>query len=377
MARKFYGIDAQGKLLVERRSGNPSAELGRWYVNTADDSFRVCPDGVNNREVVIADAGTYGINILGSVLGNVTGNVLGNVVGDLTGNADTTDLADLATVALYAANGGGGAVQRGYVAGGSDNEQYVVNTWTAVQTPNRTQTDGNGFAINDLGYMTGGISGPNQLWTDEYDPDGDSWTAKSDMPSPARRTHGASTIASKGYVYGGFSTLRLQDTDEYDPDSWTNKTNMPSPARSSLDAATVDSKGYVFGGFDVGSRLRDTDEYTPDSWANKTNMPTPGRSDPGAVALTNKIYIFGGFSTTQIQDCDEYDPDVWVSKTPMPSPAKHRCRGFELGDKVYSCGGHDGLSVRYDTEEYTPDTWTQMTDNNTADEYWVAWSLSS
>lgn len=102
MAKKFYGIDAQGKILVERRAGNPTAELGRTYINTSDGTFRVCADGSVNREVVIANAGTYSINIIGNVTGGVTGNVLGDVTGDLTGNADTADLAAVATVAKYA-----------------------------------------------------------------------------------------------------------------------------------------------------------------------------------------------------------------------------------------------------------------------------------
>lgn len=62
MAKAFYGVDHQGKLLIERRSGDPTAELGRLYVDTAANKLKVCADGSNNRLVAIADGGSYNIS---------------------------------------------------------------------------------------------------------------------------------------------------------------------------------------------------------------------------------------------------------------------------------------------------------------------------
>ncbi len=65
MAKKFYDVDHQGKVLVERRSGDPSAEQGRLYVETGSSKLKACPDGANNRVVVVEDGGNYGINVTG------------------------------------------------------------------------------------------------------------------------------------------------------------------------------------------------------------------------------------------------------------------------------------------------------------------------
>ena len=51
--------------------------------------------------------------------------------------------------------------------------------------------------------------------------------------------------SEKGTVYGGFKIFDLQDCDEYDPDSWTNKTNLPSPERRQLAATTISNKTFV------------------------------------------------------------------------------------------------------------------------------------
>ena len=44
-----------------------------------------------------------------------------------------------------------------------------------------------------------------------------------------RDEHGC--IGSAGYVTGGSGGGATQDTDEYAPDTWTSKTDMPTPGR--------------------------------------------------------------------------------------------------------------------------------------------------
>jgi hypothetical protein len=106
MAKKFYGIDNQGKVLLERRSSDPTPEQGRVYVETDVGVLKACADGTNSVVVVLSDGGTYTIsingNVTGDVTGDVTGNVTGNLTGDVTGKADEASLADVATVAKYA-----------------------------------------------------------------------------------------------------------------------------------------------------------------------------------------------------------------------------------------------------------------------------------
>jgi N-acetylneuraminic acid mutarotase len=133
------------------------------------------------------------------------------------------------------------------------------------------------------------------------------------------------------YVFCGYDGSvpgRLQDTDEYDAsaNSWSNRTNCPSPTRFYLSAVTLSNKGYIFGGDAGYAYLQDNDEYVPDTWTSKTDMPTPARGHGAASDVSNKGYMccgdqYGG--ATKLKDCDEYTPDTWASKTDAPDPKRY------------------------------------------------------
>jgi len=65
MAKKFYGMDLQGKLLLQRLASHPTAEQGRIYTYTVDGYIWACGDGLNNRKIVQEDGETYGIDVTG------------------------------------------------------------------------------------------------------------------------------------------------------------------------------------------------------------------------------------------------------------------------------------------------------------------------
>jgi lipid-binding SYLF domain-containing protein len=187
------------------------------------------------------------------------------------------------------------------------------------------------------------------------------WSNKTDMPSPARSAHAASTILNIGYVYGGDSGTRLQDTDEYDPDVWVSKTDMLSPARRYLAAATILNKGYVFGGDSGGTQ--DTDEYDPDTWASKTNM-SPGRFRHAATTIKDKGYVFGGAGT--LQTTAQYNPDTWNEDTLMLSGRQSHAATNVLG-KGYVFGGRNITNdIIGSTQEYDSGTWVEKGEMLTA-----------
>ena len=63
MARKFYGFDGQGKVIIERRSGHPSPfEQGRVYSISGVPYFDT---GSQQIRFVIEDSGTYNISSTG------------------------------------------------------------------------------------------------------------------------------------------------------------------------------------------------------------------------------------------------------------------------------------------------------------------------
>jgi hypothetical protein len=64
MARKFYGFDGQGKVIIERRSSPPStSEEGRIYSLSGVPYFDT---GVAKQKLVKEDGGTYNISSTGT-----------------------------------------------------------------------------------------------------------------------------------------------------------------------------------------------------------------------------------------------------------------------------------------------------------------------
>ncbi|MFQ5863241.1 MAG: hypothetical protein ACE5IC_09000 [Candidatus Brocadiales bacterium] len=109
--------------------------------------------------------------------------------------------------------------------------------------------------------------------TKEYDQSGDSWTNKTNT-DVGRAGSGNGQVSNKGYVYGGGSTgggagpdLRgtIDYTREYDPsgDSWAAKANMPGNRQWMGSAALGTYYTYAFGGYKyVGSYYDTNYEYT-------------------------------------------------------------------------------------------------------------------
>jgi N-acetylneuraminic acid mutarotase len=201
-----------------------------------------------------------------------------------------------------------------------------------------------GASLGSFGYAIGGQSaasgGAGMNDVDEYDPTADVWAARANLPNPPRSFLGAAGDGSKIYAFAGFNFvggvngyLDVPDVDEYDPggDSWSLKADMPTPSRRAPAYAEVGGKIYSWGGTDGDGtqfgvvRLRDNDEYDPagDSWAARTDLPIPARDKiMGGASVGGKGYVVGGASSelsgqhTGMDDCDEYNPatDSWTSK---------------------------------------------------------------
>lgn len=259
-------------------------------------------------------------------------------------------------------------IQKAYVFGGSntvelgDNDEYYPDTWTSktnIPSPNRERLVSG--SVDNKAYIFGGRKVTHLQDTDEYFLN--SWSNKTGLPSPARESSAFSTIDDAGYLIGGSDGGNLNDNDQYDPDLWTAKTNLVSPSRRSLKSTVIDDKIYVFGGHS-GSYLDDTDEYDPDTWTSKSNMPSPNRSEGTVFTISNKGYYINGFSGSgPFNDTDEYDPDTWTARANTPSPSKRGNESQSINNKGYSFAGFlNYLTTYQDTDEYDPDTWTSKSD---------------
>jgi N-acetylneuraminic acid mutarotase len=232
----------------------------------------------------------------------------------------------------------------------------------------------------------------------EYDPAGDAWKEKKQMPHPVH--HAAVTaLNGKMYLFGGFDLPAsgppgwnpVNDAWEYDPaaDTWKALAPMPTTRGGSV-AAVVGGKIYVIGGAGpvpgAGSptirprqpqqSLSTVEEYDPatNKWRARAAMPT-ACNHPGCEAVNGKIYVIGGRLSGafiigypgNINLVQAYDPaaDSWATRTPMPT-ARSGLNTAALNGIIYTAGGEvqdqQYLAAYRAFEAYDPasDTWWQL-----------------
>lgn len=265
------------------------------------------------------------------------------------------------------------------------NEMYdpATNTWTSktsMPTPRRN------FAIavykNKI-YCISGESGYNPegvtpVYTDVnevYDPATDMWETKASIPTPR---HGAcaNVVDGKIYVIGGAEVtpypgyVTSGKNEVYDPetDTWTEKTSIPTPVNRAA-SAVVDGRIYVLGGragwipagyYDFNQVY----DVKNDAWS--TAAPLPVGVDAAAAGATTgeyaprRIYVFGGFTEatyTPQKLTQVYDPknNIWSSGTPMLTP--HANFGVAVvNDELYVISGsqENMKPPSVENEKYTP-----------------------
>lgn len=219
-----------------------------------------------------------------------------------------------------------------------------------------------GSVINGKFYVLGGfgVGGMAPGLVYEYDPAGDRWTRKKDMPIKVH--HQAQTpYNGKLYVFGGClqgisGEGGTTNAWEWDPvaDSWRALAPL-TVKRCSAVAEQVDGKIYLIGGLEPlengkGTRVTGLNQmYDPatNTWTNRSPMPTT-RNHAMAGAVNGKIYVLGGRLgagnipvTTNIDTVEEYDPatNLWGAvKERMPQVRSGggwaTCNG-----KIYVGGG--------------------------------------
>lgn len=174
-----------------------------------------------------------------------------------------------------------------------DCDEYAPDTWTSkTDLPSPDRTGCAGASIGSAAYCAFGVRSPFVPGTaltdnDEYTPSGDSWSARTNGPSPARINSRACTIAGLMYCFAGNNTISatFADNDEYDAggDSWTSRTDLPAAVTQGGAASTSGGYGYYVGG---GSTIIRRYDQGGDSWSSMTNMPTPNRSNHATATLT-------------------------------------------------------------------------------------------
>jgi len=233
------------------------------------------------------------------------------------------------------------------------------------------------------------------------------WSKAAPFPEPAEELYGVAA-GGKFYVFGGLAPgwKPKAMVYEYDPagDTWTKKKNMPLPSHH-VALAELNGRIYVIGGFkypDAGKPawqpIDNTWEYDPgsDTWKALAPMPSK-RGSPNAVVHNGKIYVIGGAGVhpgskavdihparphRALSTNEVYDPstNTWEARNPMPTARNHAAAGM-VNNKIYVIGGRLGAafitraSNTNVVEEYDPatDQWGSLKAPMTTARSAVAW----
>ena len=261
---------------------------------------------------------------------------------------------------IYAIGGDGGS---------NSTEEYnpATGTWTVKkQMPTGRSRFGISVYQNKI-YVIGGATPDGFSAANEvYDPLTDTWETKTPLPKGGRAELSASVINEEIYVVGGYFFggyyVSSNALEVYDPetDTWTTKSPMPT-AVYSCSSAVIDNRMYViensFG--NKFGRLNQVYNAENDSWSYGSSIPVAvtGASAVATAAIfaPKKIYVIGvsenSNSSNQIYQPED---DTWSNGTQLPNTRSYLGL-VVLSDILYAIGGSDRNRVAVNlNEQYTP-----------------------
>ena len=246
-----------------------------------------------------------------------------------------------------------------YVFGGKDSSgavnkvvyEYDINTNTwSTKSSSTYEHEWAGYALlNGKIYVVNG--GTNDYKHEVYDIASDSWTTVADYPISVSYFYGyGAAYDNKIYMYGGFDgTNYRNETYEYDPDtnSWTAKSNMPN-TNGYGSSAIIGSCIYVLGGRTTSSTDNlDVYRYNviTDKWETLTTIPSAKMGCSTAICNFNKILMLGGNEgSSYVNTVFVYD--VITNTVSQDSinldTARYASAAIYVYDYIYTFGGFDG-----------------------------------
>lgn len=202
-----------------------------------------------------------------------------------------------------------------YVIKGTYNYAYnpATDNWTSKESP--PTNHGNWPAVaqaNGIIYAIGG-SYPPSTTVDAYNPLTNIWASKMNIPAPYPPGKGYASAAAYGgkiYVFGGGDwDASTAETWEYNPsgDQWTRKIDMPT-VRNVPAVGVINNKIYVYGGEYPGVYSSAIHHYDPvlDSYSDITGLACPPETSSyiwnGGVSNRTYNYVVNILSGSSIID---------------------------------------------------------------------------
>lgn len=254
-----------------------------------------------------------------------------------------------------------------------DTDKYEIDVWTSkTDAPADARSYAAVASVDAIAYILGGGSSLGALSeTISYVHSSDAFTSKNAMPLERMYLYGVG-IDGKAYAIAGYDSTvtKVRTTYQYTPssNSWSTKTDIPTPARTEGASAVIGTSGYVYGGAGVGS-ITDNDKYDSgaDSWTSKADLPTPARVGNMGWSIDGLAYSCVGFNLgTHYKDVDEYNPgtDAWTGITDINGTARRNAAGCAPGGAApgfVTAGSGSAFTASQDHESFTPSAWTTQT----------------
>lgn len=237
-----------------------------------------------------------------------------------------------------------------------------ANTWSTRADMPTPRVFASAGVVDGRIYVIGGadrLHGTPYAAVEAYDPETDVWTRMSDMPGRAYFMN-SGTLNGKIYLIGGYATggrpgdTPLSSVYEFDPetDTWTERSGLPS-GRALGYAGVIDGEIYGVGGLTAAWPASSTTwKYDPvaDEWTTRASLPAP-RAGAGADVLGDRIYAFGGIGGhgyLSERSVFTYDPasDTWDTLEDMPF-RRSGMGAVAVGGSFYLIGG-TAVSYPYD-----------------------------
>jgi N-acetylneuraminic acid mutarotase len=253
----------------------------------------------------------------------------------------------------------------------------MLGTWETLPPAPTKRTEVTAAVLGGLIYVLGGFAEPSLSTlstltiTDRvevYDPVRHEWATRAPLPVGLHHA-AAGVVGNRLYVIGGYRRWFLSvwhpvaSVYMYDPDkdTWTERTPMPTP-RGALAVAEWGGKLYAIGGYDGTTNRAEVEVYDPatDSWTVQAPLPTP-RDHLAVATVGGKIYAIGGrlnqSYARNLATVEIYDPSTnrWTKGADLPTPRSGIAAGV-IGDIIYVVGGEAPGGTFRTNEAYVPAT---------------------
>ncbi len=185
-----------------------------------------------------------------------------------------------------------------------------------------------------------------------YDPEEDTWTPLTPMPT-ARGAHGAAVVDGRVYLVGGVGADGdlLAEVDVYDigAGTWSRGPALPAP-REHLGVTVHDGAVYAVAGRQgsLTTNMGTTSVLDGDEWRRLARAPTPRGGVAVASFLDHVVLIGGEQRHGTFGEVEAYDPadNKWTTWPSLPTP-RHGLGAVVVGDALYSVMGGPEAGFSY------------------------------